>query len=52
LALVDKTRIAGDHEKPADAGECGDDLLGQSSIKWWKLEDFGEQPRALPRMRP
>jgi hypothetical protein len=27
LALVGKTRIAGDYEEPTDAGECGDDLL-------------------------
>src|SRR5882724_6750775 len=27
LSLVRKTRIAGDHEKPADAAERGDDLL-------------------------
>ena len=27
LAFVHKTRIAGDDEQPADAGERGDDLL-------------------------
>src|SRR6516165_3841106 len=27
LALVGETRIAGDYKEPADAAECGDDLL-------------------------
>jgi hypothetical protein len=27
LAFLGEARIAGDHEKPADAGERGDDLL-------------------------
>jgi len=37
LALVRKTRIAGDHEEPADAGERCDDLLDHAVGKIFLL---------------
>ena len=42
VALVGEARVAGDHEKPADAAERGDDLLDHAVGEIFLLGVAGE----------